>query len=193
MSTNEAKSMLIGYARVSTTQQDTDSQQAALEAAGCDEIYSEKVSGAAPLKDRTELQRALSALSEGDVFVVAKLDRIGRTMEDCVMRIAELLDRGCHVKTLDGRVDTKGLGKMAKMVVGILAAAAEIERDLILDRTAEGRERAKSRGVKFGRKRTYTDEQAATAKEFRENGCGYGAIGRRLGVSKSTAVRMCRT
>lgn len=184
--------MLIGYARVSTTQQDTDNQTQSLTEAGCQKIFSEKISGAAPFSERRQLQLALEELNEGDVLVVAKLDRIGRTMEDCVSRVAELLDRGCHVRTLDGRVDTQGLGKMAKLVVGILAAAAEIERDLILDRTAEGRERAMARGVKFGRKRQYSDDQAQTAKEFHRMGMGYGTIGKKLGMSKSTAARLCR-
>ena len=107
---------LVGYARCSTTHQDTAAQLQGLEAAQCDQVFSEYIGGAAPYDQRVELQNAISACNPGDVLVVAKLDRLGRTMEDCVSRVAELLDRDIHVRTLDGRVDTKGLGQMAKMV-----------------------------------------------------------------------------
>ena len=97
-----------------------------------------------PYDQRVGLLNPISACHAGDVLVVAKLDRLGRTMKDCVSRVAKLLDRDIHVQTLNGRVDTKGLGKM---VVGLLAAAVEIERDLLLERTAEGLERAVASGV----------------------------------------------
>lgn len=174
---------LIGYARCSTTKQDTAAQLDALAGANCDQLFSEHISGAAPYDQRTELQAAIAACSAGDVLVVAKLDRLGRSMEDCVARVAGLLDADINVLTLDGRVDTKGLGKMAKLVVGILAAAAEIERDLILERTDEGRERAMAAGVKFGRKRTWTPELAATVKQFRADRKSYGEISKSLNIS----------
>lgn len=183
---------LIGYARCSTVGQDLACQLAALEAAGvpADRQFREKISGAAPLADRLELQRALAALQPGDVLVVSKLDRIGRSMEDCVSRVAELLDRGCHVRTLDGRVDTKGLGKMAKLVIGILAAAAEIERDLILERTEEGRQRALAAGVKFGRKRTYRPEQAAHVRRLVAEGTPHRKVAAMVGLSATTVRRI---
>lgn len=182
--------MLIGYARCSTTAQDTAAQLEALERASCQQIFSENISGAAPFSERTQLQAAIAACTPGDVLIVAKLDRLGRSMEDCVSRVAELLDAGIHVRTLDDRVDTKGLGKMAKLVVGILAAAAEIERDLILERTDEGRRRAMEAGVKFGRKRTWTPELASTVKEFRSQQLSYGAIAKKLNISVSKVRRI---
>jgi len=181
---------LIGYARCSTTKQDTEAQLDALSQQGCDQIFSEYISGAAPYAERVELQKAIAACSQGDVLVVPKLDRLGRSMDDCVSRVAELLDAGIHVKTLDDRVDTKGLGKMAKLVVGILAAAAEIERDLILERTDEGRRRAMDAGVKFGRKRSWTAEQAETVREFRAQQLSYGAIAKKLNISTSKVRRI---
>lgn len=183
---------LIGYARCSTIGQDLACQLAALTAAGvpADRQFGEKISGAAPLADRKQLQAALAALEPGDVLVVGKLDRIGRSMEDCVSRVAELLDRGCHVLTLDGRVDTLGLGKMAKLVVGILAAAAEIERDLILERTEEGRQRALAAGVKFGRKRTYRPEQAAHVRELVAEGIPHRKVATMTGLSATTVRRI---
>ena len=184
---------VIGYARCSTTKQDAAAQREALTAAGVDQLFSEHISGAAPFAERLELNNAIAACAPGDVLLVAKLDRLGRTMEDCVSRVAELLDTGIHVKTLDGRVDTKGLGKMAKLVVGILAAAAEIERELILERTAEGRERALAAGVKFGPKRKYSDGQANHVRELRAAGKTLGEIVTATGITKSTVRRIIAT
>jgi DNA invertase Pin-like site-specific DNA recombinase len=183
---------LIGYARCSTVGQDLACQLAALTAAGvpADQQFREKISGAAPLEDRKQLQQALAALQPGDVLVVAKLDRIGRSMEDCVSRVAELLDRGCHVRTLDGRVDTAGLGKMAKLVIGILAAAAEIERELILERTEEGRLRALAAGVKFGRKRGYKPAQAEHVRKLAADGTPHRKVAAMVGLSATTVRRI---
>lgn len=183
----------IGYARCSTTKQDTAAQLDALAGANCDQVFSENISGAAPYEQRIELQNAITACNPGDVLVVAKLDRLGRSMEDCVARVAGLLDDDIHVLTLDGRVDTKGLGKMAKLVVGILAAAAEIERELILERTNEGRERAMTAGVKFGRKRTWTPELASTVKQFRSDRKSYGEIAKSLNISIGKVRRILET
>ena len=97
-----------------------------------------------------ELQRAIDACQPGDELLIPKLDRLGRTMEDCVSRVAELLERDVHVRTLDGRVDTKGLGTMAKPVVGVLAAAVQVERELSMERSREGIQAARNKGVPFG-------------------------------------------
>lgn len=180
----------IGYARVSSVGQDHASQLDALNAAGVDLLFSEKISGVAPFAERLQLQTALAALEPGDVLVLTKLDRLGRTMEEAVSRVAELLDRGCHVRTLDDRVDTLALGKMAKLVVGILAAAAEIERDLIKERTAEGRQRAKAGGVKFGRKRSYKPEQASHVLELADDGESHRVIAKKTGLSPTTIRRI---
>lgn len=183
---------VIAYARCSTVQQDTAAQLDALIRAGVPEdlIFSEYVSGAAPFAERLQLQEALNALRPGDQLLLTKLDRLGRTMEECVARVADILDNGCHVRTLDGRVDTKSLGKMAKLVVGILAAAAEIERDLILERTKEGQQRAKDRGVPFGPKRKYTDAQADLVRTLRHEGKSYGFISKATALSVGTVRRI---
>ena len=180
----------IGYARCSTTGQDTQAQLDGLAAAGVGRLFSEYISGAAPFAERVQLQAAIAACQPGDVLVVGKLDRLGRTMEDCVSRVAELLDAGIHVRTLDGRVDTKGLGKMAKLVVGILAAAAEIERELILERTAEGRQRAMAKGVAFGPKRKWSDAEGDLVRTLRAQGQSYGQIAKGTGKSVTTVRRI---
>jgi len=181
---------VIGYARCSTTGQDLTIQRQALTNAGVDQLFSEHISGAAPYEQRIELKAAIAACEPGDVLLVGKLDRLGRTMEDCVSRVAELLDAGIHVRTLDGRVDTKGLGKMAKLVVGILAAAAEIERELIWERTQEGIREARAKGVPFGPKRKWTDAEQALVLELRGQGKSYGAISKSTGKTVSTIRRM---
>lgn len=183
---------LIGYARCSTTGQDLDLQLKALNAAGvpAECVFSEHVSGIAPFNERKQLQAALNAAQPGDELILRSLDRLGRTMEECVSRVAELLDRDVHVRTLDGRVNTLGLGKMAKLVVGILAAAAEIERELILERTKAGREKAMDSGVKFGRKRQWTKPQLLTVVGMRKQGQGYKAIAKAMGLTVSKVRRM---
>lgn len=183
---------LTGYARCSTTKQDTQAQLDALAAAGVESerTFSEYISGAAPFAERIALQQALATLEPGDELVVAKLDRLGRTMQECVCRVAELLEMGANVRTLDGRVNTAPLGKMAKLVVGILAAAAEIERELILERTNEGRERAQQAGVKFGRKRSWRPEQASLIKRLSDEGVSSREIGKQVGLSGTTVRRI---
>ena len=180
----------IGYARCSTTHQDTQAQLDALAQAGVDQLFSEYISGAAPFAERLQLQAAIAACQPGDVLLVAKLDRLGRSMQDCVSRAADLLEAGIHIKTLDGRVDTLALGKMAKLVIGILAAAAEIERELIIERTEEGRQRALAAGVKFGRKRGWKAEQAVHVQELVASGLSHRQVAAKTGLSASTVRRM---
>jgi DNA invertase Pin-like site-specific DNA recombinase len=180
----------IGYARCSTTHQDTTAQLDALAHAGVDQVFSEYISGAAPYAERLQLQAAIAACQPGDVLLVAKLDRLGRSMQDCVSRAADLLESGIHIRTLDGRVDTLALGKMAKLVIGILAAAAEIERELIIERTEEGRQRALAAGVKFGRKRGWKAEQASHVQELVASGLSHRQVAARVGLSASTVRRM---
>jgi putative DNA-invertase from lambdoid prophage Rac len=153
---------VISYGMCSTVQQDTAAQLESLQAAVVPEelIFSEYVSGAVPCADRLQLQAALIALIPGEQLLLTKLDRLGRTMEECVTRLAAPLNKGYHVKTLDSSVNTKSLGRMAKPVVGVLTVAAELERDLILERTKQGQQSVKDHGVPFGSKRKYTDSWA---------------------------------
>ena len=181
---------LVGYARCSTTPQELEHQLEGLKAALVDQLFSEHISGAAPFSERVELQRAIDACRPGDVLLIPKLDRLGRTMEDCVSRVAELLERDVHVRTLDGRVDTKGLGTMAKPVVGVLAAAVQVERELSLERSREGIQAARNKGVPFGPKRKYTNEQAEHVRDLRAQGKSYGSISKATGLTVSTVRRI---
>ena len=127
----------IGYARVSTAHQDTDAQVAALKEAGCDLVFDEVVSTRSKESDRQELQQALRSLIQGDELVVAKLDRLGRTQAEVINRLHALQESGIHVRTLDGLINTRALGKMAPLVVGLLTGLAEVERELIRERILE--------------------------------------------------------
>ena len=134
-----------------------------------------------------ELLNTISTCHAGDVLVVAKLDRLGRTMEDCISLVAELLDRDIHVQTLKGRVDTKGLGKM---VVGLLAAAVEIERDLLLERIAEGLKRAVGSAMKLNRKRTWDEGQTSMVVEMRNQEMVYGTISTKMCITARKVRRI---
>ena len=178
---------LVGYARCSTTPQERAPARGPQ--GPIDQLFSEHISGAAP-SERVELQRAIDACQPGDELLIPKLDRLGRTMEDCVSRVAELLERDVHVRTLDGRVDTKGLGTMAKPVVGVLAAAVQVERELSMERSREGIQAARNKGVPFGPKRKYTNDQAQHVRDLRAQGKSYGAISKATGLTVSTVRRI---
>src|SRR3546814_912163 len=122
--------MLIGYARVSTAEQDLTPQLVALKEAGCDRTFSDKASGAKA--NRTGLAEALSHAREGDVLVVWKLDRLGRTMKGLVDLAAELAGRGIGIRSITDGIDTAGTA--GKLVFHIMAAMAEMERDLVRER-----------------------------------------------------------
>ena len=141
---------VIGYARVSTSSQTTDPQVEALKASGCSRVFAEQVSSRTPENQRIQLQAALAVLEEGDELVLSKLDRIGRTMLEVVNRLHDLQSRGIHVRTLDGLLNTKGLGKMAPLVIGLLTGLAEVERSLIQERTQESVEHRRRTGGNLG-------------------------------------------
>lgn len=145
--------MLIGYMRVSTTDQSTDLQRDALLAAGVgpEHIYSDKASG--KRDDRPGLDACLKALRAGDTLVVWKLDRLGRSLRHLVATVQDLVERGVGFKVLIGQganIDTATAS--GKLVFGIFAALAEFERELISERTRAGLAAAKARGRKGGRK-----------------------------------------
>jgi DNA invertase Pin-like site-specific DNA recombinase len=127
----------IGYARCSTTHQNTDAQVTELRSAGCQEVFAEKVSSRAPLEKRPQLRRCLESLQEGDELVVSKLDRLGRSQVEVINRLSDLQTKGIYVRTLDGLINTRGLGKLAPLVIGLLTGLAEVERSLIQERTRE--------------------------------------------------------
>jgi DNA invertase Pin-like site-specific DNA recombinase len=182
---------VIGYARVSTSHQDTDQQEEALKQAGCTAVFSESISSTVPASKRPQLQAALAALKEGDELVVSKLDRLGRTQVEVVNRLHDLQAEGINVRTLDGLLNTAALGKMAPLVIGLLTGLAEVERNLIRERTQENVDHRRALGKDLGgRLRTYTDAEAAAVRAMREDGKSLRTIAKDTGLTLSKVQRM---
>jgi DNA invertase Pin-like site-specific DNA recombinase len=172
---------LFGYARVSTNQQSLDIQLKALKEAGvaASRIFTDKASGSSGDRDGLRLLRV--KVEEGDV----KLDRLGRDTADMIALIKEFDGMGVSIRFLDDGISTEGA--TGKMVVTILSAVAQAERQRILERTNEGRLEAKAKGVKFGRRRTVDREKVLA---LREQGMGAADIARRMGIGRSTVYKL---
>ncbi|EBE2365408.1 DNA-invertase [Salmonella enterica subsp. diarizonae] len=147
--------MKIGYVRVSTNDQNTDLQRNALNCAGCEQIFDDKMSGAKA--NRPGLKRALKALKTGDTLVVWKLDRLGRSVKNLVALISELHERGIHFQSLTDSIDTST--SMGRFFFHVMSALAEMERELIVERTRAGLEAAREQGRIGGRRPKLTQEQ----------------------------------
>jgi len=176
---------LFGYARVSTNQQSLDIQVKALKEAGVlpSRVFTDKASGSNAERDGLGLLRV--KVEEGDVILVKKLDRLGRDTADMITLIKEFDALGVAVRFLDDGISTEGA--TGKMVVTILSAVAQAERQRILERTNEGRLEAKAKGVKFGRKRS-VDRKKLLA--LREQGMGAASIAKQMGIGRSTVYKL---
>jgi DNA invertase Pin-like site-specific DNA recombinase len=179
--------MIVGYARVSTDGQTLDAQQASLQAAGAEKTFSEKVSGAQT--DRKALARAIASLGQGDVLLVTRLDRLARSTRDLLNTLDAVGKAGAGFRSLaDHWADTTTAH--GRLMLTVLGGLAEFERELIKARTAEGRQRAKARGVRFGRKLKLNAHQRSEALARREAGEALAEIGRSYNVSHSTISRL---
>ena len=183
---------VIGYARVSTTSQTTDPQVASLKEAGCSRVFAEKVSSRTPEHQRIQLQAALTVLEEGDELVLSKLDRIGRTMLEVVNRLHDLQSRGIHVRTLDGLLNTKALGKMAPLVIGLLTGLAEVERSLIQERTQESVEHRRRTGGNLGGRPGLPQVKKNNIIKLRDEGNSLRQIVILTGVSLAAVQKVCK-
>jgi DNA invertase Pin-like site-specific DNA recombinase len=183
---------IYGYARVSTTTQTTEPQVEALKNAGCSKVFAEKVSSRTPEHQRIQLQSVLSVLEEGDELVLSKLDRIGRTMFEVVTRLHDLQSRGIHVRTLDGLLNTKGLGKMAPLVVGMLTGLAEVERELIRERTQESVEHRRRTGGNLGGRPGLPEVKKDNIIKLRNEGHSLRKIVTLTGVSLAAVQKTCK-
>lgn len=177
--------MLIGYARVSTSGQDTAQQRAELAAAGCSRIFSEKISGAS--RERPELQKMLDHIRAGDIIIVTRLDRLARSTIDLLHIGERIADAGAGLKSMaEPWADTTT--PAGKMILTVFAALADFERSLINERTSSGRAAAKARGVRFGPPPALTPEQIAHARELRATK-SVSEVARLLGVHRATVYR----
>ena len=182
--------MLIGYARVSTQDQNLDLQLDALERAGAEKVFTDAVSGAKAA--RPGLDEALSHLRSGDTLVVWRLDRLGRSLRHLIDTIQALSDRGIGFKSLQEAIDTTTPG--GKLVFHVFGALAEFERDLIRERTNAGLKAARARGRNGGRPKSLTDKQLTQAKVLiKDPSVSIGEICKTLRISRSTLYRYAST
>lgn len=180
--------MKIGYARVSTTEQHIEMQIDALEKEGCEKIYEEKMSAG---KERPVLKECLNYLREGDVFVVWKLDRLGRSLIDLVNTVNQFKDLGIEFIVIREKIDTST--PPGKLFFHMSAAFAEYERNIIRERTNAGLKAARARGRMGGRKPTLTPEKFKTAKELYNQNCmQVKDICRQLGINSGTFYKYMR-
>jgi DNA invertase Pin-like site-specific DNA recombinase len=177
--------MLIGYARVSTQDQNLDLQLEALTKAGCDKLFDDKISGSRA--ERPGLAKALETLREGDSLVVWKLDRLGRSVKHLVDLVGELHKRGVQFKSLTDAIDTGT--SSGRFFFHVMASLAEMERELTIERTRAGLEVARQLGRKGGRKREMTDSKIESAKKLLASGVPPRDVAKNLGVSVPTLYR----
>ena len=178
----------IGYARVSTKDQNLDLQLAELEKAGCEKVYSEHKSG---IKARLELAEAIKYLRKGDILVVYKFDRLGRSLSDLLSIISELHEKGVEIMSLKDNIDTSSVS--GKLMMHIFASLAEFERDLIVERTQAGRKAAMAKGKKMGRPKLKRNKKAKATAMLYEKNLSIDQIQEQLGIrSKSTVYRYLR-
>jgi DNA invertase Pin-like site-specific DNA recombinase len=177
---------LLGYARVSTSDQNPDLQLDALKGAGCFRVFVDRASGA--LDERPELTKALDQLRPGDTLVVWKLDRLGRSLRHLIDTVAELQRRDVGFRSLQESIDTTTPG--GKLVFHLFGALAEFERDIIRERTNAGLDAARARGRAGGRPLRMTLEKVAIARQMYDtHEHTVAVIARTLGVSRASVYR----
>ncbi len=179
--------MKIGYARVSTSDQNLDLQNDALKKLGCDHIYEEKASG--KTKERPELTHCLKSLRLGDTLVVWRLDRLGRSLQDLITIVKNLEASGVAFVSVTENINTSTA--TGKLMFHVFGALAEFERNLIQERTQAGLTAARARGRVGGRKAVLDDKQRAQAKAMMaDKSLSVGDIAKTMGVSRSTLYRI---
>jgi putative DNA-invertase from lambdoid prophage Rac len=185
-------SRTFAYARVSTAGQTTENQIQEIEAAGFHveprRVVAETVSGSTPIAQRPGFAKLLDRLEAGDVLIVTKLDRLGRDAIDVSTTVKKLAEMGVRVHCLAlGGVDlTSSAGTMT---MNVLNAVAQFERDLLIERTQSGLQRAKAEGKKLGRPSVLSEQQKALVREELAAGVSVAAIARKLGTSRQTVMR----
>lgn len=177
--------MLIGYARVSTIDQNLDLQMDALQKAECDQIHSDVASGSK--SSREGLDEALKFLRKHDTLVVWKLDRLGRSISDLIKIVADLNERDIGFRSLQEKIDTTTTG--GKLIFHVFAALAEFERDIIRERTNAGLAAARSRGKRGGRPKAMNAKKIKLAKTLLAGDTNIDEVCQTLSVSRATLYR----
>ena len=184
---------IYGYWRCSTDHQDQERQIRALKNAGVEVLHGDFITGTSNYGDREELTKLLDEIKEGDLLILSELSRLGRTSLTMQVELDKLIKKGVNVKTLDKRLDTTSMSKeIVGLIVSIMGYCAEQELSQIKSRTSEGRAVALSRGVKFGRKKSYDQFQVAEVMKKKSEGQGLGTIAKSLGMSRSMVQRIVK-
>lgn len=179
---------LVGYARVSTPDQNLDRQIARLQKAGATEIYKEKISGAS--RERPQLEEMLRYLRKGDQLIVTSMDRLARSFLDLHTIVDDLVHRGVSVRFLrESQTYSSHSDPVAALMLGVLGSVAQFERAIMRERQAEGVERAKKRGAYKGRAKVLTDAQVAQARGWVADGVPKAEVARRLGIGRTTLYK----
>ena len=175
----------IGYARVSTRDQNLDLQLTALNGAGCAKIFEDTMSGAK--RQRPGLERALEHLRAGDTLVVWKLDRLGRSVKDLVELVGDLEKRGVHFQSVTDSIETAT--PAGRFFFHVMASLAQMERELLIERTRAGLDAARAQGRVGGRKRAMTQSKLEAAKKLLDAGLAPREVAANLGISLPTLYR----
>ena len=185
---------IYGYARVSsgTGTQNTDGQVEKLKEAGCSKVFYETVSSRVPAEERPQLQAVLTVLEPSDELRVVSLSRLGRTQVEIINCLHDLQTRQIFVKTLDGLIDTKALGKMSPLVIGLLTGLNQIERDLIRERTLESVNYRRKHNMDLGGRRPLEEVKKNNIIKLRHEGNSLRQIVKLTGVSLSAVQRVCK-
>lgn len=179
---------IFGYARVSTVDQKLDTQIDTLTKYGCHQIFQDKISGTT--SSRPALDDMLSRLREGDTVVVARLNRLGRSLVHIITLVAELASKGIHFKALDLGIDTST--PAGKMILSVFASLAEYERETILEKTKAGQKLAIQQGKHVGRPKGFNQEMFSKVKTATERGMSISEIVKLTGISRASVTRYRR-
>lgn len=180
---------LIGYARVSTEEQELGGQIARLEAEGARKVFSEHRSTRLPYTKRDELMAAFDYLREGDSLMVCKLDRLARSVSELIELVGKLKEMQCNFVVLDQSIDTRTAS--GQLMFHMFAAFAEFERELAHERLMESIEHRRNVGGDLGgRRKSYTPEQADLVRSLRADGDSFRSIGKKVNLSLGTVQRI---
>ena len=177
---------IVGYSRVSTVGQSLDVQLSKLQAFGCDPIFSDKHTGTTA--DRPSLKECRNYLRKGDSLVITKMDRLARSTYHLTQIAEELKDKGADLVVLDQNIDTTT--PTGKLLFNMLASIAEFETEIRRERQLEGIEKAKQKGVQFGRKAKLSDDQVLELRQKRADGVLIKELQREFGLSKASVYRL---
>jgi DNA invertase Pin-like site-specific DNA recombinase len=180
--------MKVGFARVSTQGQELDMQLTKLTEFGCERIFQGKQSGAS-VKNDEMLKELIDFIRDGDEVIVTRLDRLGRSLKSILNAIEDIHRKGANLKTIDGTLNTSSDNPFSKAMINLCGVFAQLERDLIRSRTAEGREKAKAQGKHLGRLPALSNKQAKDIMEATSRGESISSLAKKYKVSRSTINR----